>query len=70
MIQVLKLCNLYILDLKKKLKHLVKLIDGHSPVQITKRVENLTKAWYDFIDLVIGYKLHTAQERANYEKTS
>jgi hypothetical protein len=55
-------------NLEKKIDTLGKVNKWTAPVATTQRVENLKK-WYNFIDLLIGYKLFTAQEIATAEKS-
>lgn len=54
-------------NLEKEINTLDKSNKWTAPVATTKRIENLKK-WYNFIDLLIGYKLFTAQEIALAEQ--
>ena len=55
-------------NLEKEIETLGKINKWTAPAATTQRVENLKK-WYNFIDLLIGYKLFTAQEQAAAEKS-
>jgi hypothetical protein len=55
-------------NLEKEIDTLGKVNKWTAPVITTQRVENLKK-WYNFIDLLIGYKLYNAQEQAAAEKS-
>ena len=55
-------------NLEKEIEAIGKVNKWTAPIATTQRVENLKK-WYNFIDLLIGYKLFTAQEQATAEKS-
>ena len=54
-------------NLEKEIDTLGKVNKWTAPIATTQRIENLKK-WYNFIDLLIGYKLFATQEQATAEK--